>query len=114
MSTSGTGLAGALFRGMIMLAASLPAASGRLTHGSPTMNDVTRILSAMEDDDPTASSKLLPLVYDELRKLAAQRMARERCDHPLQPTALVHEAYVRLVGDDGSRHWNTRGHFFAA
>src|SRR4051812_6097121 len=78
------------------------------------MNDVTRILSAMEHDDPTVSSKLLPLVYDELRKLAAQRMARERCDHTLQPTALVHEAYVRLVGDDGSRHWNTRGHFFAA
>src|SRR3954447_26187171 len=78
------------------------------------MNDVTRILCAIEHDDPTASSKLLPLVYDELRKLASRRMANERCDHTLQPTALVHEAYVRLIDGEQPDRWNTRGHFFAA
>src|SRR5215471_16178281 len=79
------------------------------------MSDVTRILSAIEHGDPSAAEQLLPLVYDELRKLAAQRMAEERADHTLQPTALVHEAYLRLVGgaqpQDG---WDSRGHFFAA
>lgn len=79
------------------------------------MSEVTRILSAIEQGDPSAGEQLLPLVYEELRKLAAQRMAEERADHTLQPTALVHEAYLRLV--EGARpdaHWDSRGHFFAA
>src|SRR6478752_9650945 len=76
--------------------------------------DVTRILSAIEAGDPTAAAELLPLVYDELRKLAAARLAAEAADHTLQPTALVHEAYLRLVGSDAGRPWNGRGHFFAA
>jgi RNA polymerase sigma factor (TIGR02999 family) len=77
------------------------------------MNDVTRILSAVGHGDPTAAEQLLPLVYDELRRLAAQRLAREKPGQTLQATALVHEAYLRLVGpqDPG---WNGRGHFFAA
>jgi RNA polymerase sigma factor (TIGR02999 family) len=77
------------------------------------MNDVTQILSAIEQGDPRAAEQLLPLVYDELRKLAAQRLAREKPGQTLQATALVHEAYLRLVGprDTG---WNSRGHFFAA
>ena len=77
------------------------------------MNDVTRILSAVEHGDPTAAEQLLPLVYDELRRLAAQRLAREKPGQTLQATALVHEAYLRLVGpqDPG---WDGRGHFFAA
>jgi RNA polymerase sigma factor (TIGR02999 family) len=77
------------------------------------MPDVTRLLHAAADGDPTAAADLLPLVYDELRKLAAARMAAEPSGQTLQPTALVHEAYLRLVGDqpDG---WNGRGHFFAA
>jgi RNA polymerase sigma factor (TIGR02999 family) len=78
------------------------------------MSDVTRILSAIEAGDPLAADQLLPLVYDELRKLAAQKMARESPDHTLQPTALVHEAYLRLVEPYGAQHWNSRGHFFAA
>jgi RNA polymerase sigma factor (TIGR02999 family) len=78
------------------------------------MNDVTRILSAIEHGDSKASEELLPLVYDELRKLAAQRLARERPGQTLQATALVHEAYLRLVGDQESRGWDSRGHFFAA
>jgi RNA polymerase sigma factor (TIGR02999 family) len=77
------------------------------------MNDVTRILSSMEQGDPKAAEGLLPLVYDELRRLAAQRLAQEKPGQTLQATALVHEAYVRLVGDD-ARSWNSRGHFFAA
>lgn len=76
------------------------------------MTDVTRILSQIESGDPSAAEKLLPLVYDELRKLAAARMAAERPDHTLQATALVHEAYMRLVGAEQS--WEGRGHFFAA
>ena len=76
------------------------------------MNDVTRILSAAEAGDPHAAEKLLPLVYEELRQLAAARMAGERADHTLQATALVHEAYLRLVGS--SQSWQNRGHFFAA
>jgi RNA polymerase sigma factor (TIGR02999 family) len=75
------------------------------------MSDVTQILSAIEQGDPHAAEQLLPLVYDELRKLAAQKMAQEAAGQTLQPTALVHEAYLRLVG---AQHWDSRGHFFAA
>src|SRR6185503_7251272 len=70
--------------------------------------------SAMEQGDPHAAEQLLPLVYDELRKLAAQRLAQEKPGQTLQATALVHEAYVRLVDVDRVQHWNSRGHFFAA
>jgi RNA polymerase sigma factor (TIGR02999 family) len=77
------------------------------------MNDVTHILSAIEDGDPQAAGKLLPLVYDELRILAARRLAREKPGQTLQATALVHEAYLRLVGTEGPG-WDSRGHFFAA
>jgi RNA polymerase sigma factor (TIGR02999 family) len=77
------------------------------------MNDVTRILSAVEQGDAGASEQLLPLVYDELRKLAAQKLAQEKPGLTLQATALVHEAYLRLVGA-GDPGWNSRGHFFAA
>ena len=78
------------------------------------MSDVTRILSAIERGDPRASEQLLPLVYDELRQLAAQRMAQEKPGQTLQATALVHEAYVRLVGAEQGQQFNSRGHFFAA
>jgi RNA polymerase sigma factor (TIGR02999 family) len=78
------------------------------------MDNVTRILSAITRGDPAAASELLPLVYEELRKLAARRMAGERPDHTLEATALVHEAYVRLVGANSAQQWNGRGHFFAA
>jgi RNA polymerase sigma factor (TIGR02999 family) len=78
------------------------------------MSDVTRILSAIEHGDPQAAEQLLPLVYDELRKLAAQKLAQEKPGQTLQATALVHEAYLRLVGDGQPRDWNSRGHFFAA
>jgi RNA polymerase sigma factor (TIGR02999 family) len=78
------------------------------------MSDVTHILSAIEAGDPKAAEQLLPLVYGELRKLAAERMARERPDQTLQATALVHEAYLRLVDVDRAQQWNGRGHFFAA
>src|SRR5262245_21974729 len=78
------------------------------------MTDVTRILSAIEHGDPSAAEQLLPLVYNELRKLAAQKMAQERPEQTLQATALVHEAYLRLVQGDTSTGWNGRGHFFAA
>jgi len=78
------------------------------------MSDVTRILNAAERGDPRAARELLPLVYDELRKLAAQRMAAERPCQTLQATALVHEAYLRLVGGNADCQWNSRGHFFAA
>lgn len=80
------------------------------------MTDVTQILQQIESGDSAAAEELLPLVYDELKKLAAARMADERSDHTLQATALVHEAYLRLVGADaeGDRHWNSRGHFFGA
>jgi|RhiMethySRZTD1v2_1073278.scaffolds.fasta_scaffold456952_2 RNA polymerase sigma factor (TIGR02999 family) len=77
------------------------------------MSDVTRILSAIEAGDPHAAAQLLPLVYDELRGLAAARMAAEPAGQTLQPTALVHEAYLRLVGG-ADRGWDSRGHFFAA
>jgi len=78
------------------------------------MSDVTQILQQIESGDPSAAEQLLPLVYDELRKLAAARMAQESPDHTLQATALVHEAYVRLVDTDRAQHWNSRGHFFSA
>jgi len=78
------------------------------------MSDVTRILSAIEHGDPQAAEQLLPLVYDELRKLAVQRLAQEKPGQTLQATALVHEAYVRLVDVDTAQDWNSRGHFFAA
>src|SRR5437588_6388945 len=78
------------------------------------MSDVTRILSAIEQGDPAAAEQLLPLVYDELRKLAAVRLAHEKPGQTLQATALVHEAYLRLVEVDKAQHWNSRGHFFAA
>jgi RNA polymerase sigma factor (TIGR02999 family) len=78
------------------------------------MNDVTRILAAIEQGDPKAAEGLLPLVYEELRRLAAQRLAQEKPGQTLQATALVHEAYLRLVGRDEARGWNGRGHFFAA
>jgi RNA polymerase sigma factor (TIGR02999 family) len=80
----------------------------------PSMSEVTRVLSAIEQGDPHAASQLLPLVYDELRKLAAQRLAHETPGQTLQPTALVHEAYLRLVGEDEEQRWDSRGHFFAA
>src|SRR5262249_60199988 len=78
------------------------------------MNDVTRILSAIEQGDPHAAEKLLPLVYEELRKLAAVKLASEQPGQTLQATALVHEAYLRLVGNGNDAHWQGRGHFFAA
>src|SRR5688572_25522799 len=78
------------------------------------MADVTRILAAIEQGDPKAAAELLPLVYDELRKLAAQRLASEKPGQTLQATALVHEAYVRLVGGEQPHGWDGRGHFFAA
>jgi RNA polymerase sigma factor (TIGR02999 family) len=78
------------------------------------MNEVTRILTAIEQGDPTAASQLLPLVYNELRKLAAQKMAQEASGQTLQATALVHEAYLRLIRAEIQAPWNSRGHFFAA
>jgi RNA polymerase sigma factor (TIGR02999 family) len=85
------------------------------------MNDVTRLLSAIEQGDPGAAEQILPVVYDELRRLAAQRLAGEKPGQTLQATALVHEAYLRLVGGEDEdaagprgQHWNSRGHFFAA
>jgi RNA polymerase sigma factor (TIGR02999 family) len=78
------------------------------------MSDVTRILSAIEQGDPHAAEQLLPLVYDELRKLAAQKLAQEKAGQTLQATALVHEAYLRLVGTGDDQRWDNRGHFFAA
>ena len=78
------------------------------------MSDVTQVLSAMGRGDGQSAEEFLPLVYDELRKLAAARMAREAPGHTLQPTALVHEAWLRLTGDAGPAHFDNRGHFFAA
>jgi RNA polymerase sigma factor (TIGR02999 family) len=78
------------------------------------MNEVTRILSAVEQGDPHAAEQLLPLVYEELRKLAAAKLAREQPGQTLQATALVHEAYLRLVDAEQAQRWNSRGHFFAA
>ncbi len=81
---------------------------------STVMSEVTRILSAIEQGDPHAADELLPLVYEELRKLSAQKLAQEQPGQTLQATALVHEAYVRLVDVDQAQHWDNRGHFFAA
>ena len=78
------------------------------------MCDVTQILGKIEAGDPSAAEQLLPLVYDELRKLAAAKMAQEKPGQTLQATALVHEAYIRLVDVEKAQHWNSRGHFFAA
>src|SRR5437016_9855358 len=78
------------------------------------MSEVSRILNAIDPGDPHASDQLLPLVYDELRKLAAQKLDQESPGQTLQATALVHEAYVRLVDVDRAQYWNSRGHFFAA
>jgi RNA polymerase sigma factor (TIGR02999 family) len=78
------------------------------------MTDVTRVLAAIDQGDPEAAEQLLPLVYDELRKLAAQKLAQEKPGQTLDATALVHEAYLRLVDVEQAQHWNSRGHFFAA
>ncbi len=78
------------------------------------MHDVTQILGQIEAGDPLAAEKLLPLVYDELRKLAAARLSQEKPGQTLQATALVHDAYIRLVDVAQAQHWNSRGHFFAA
>lgn len=79
------------------------------------MNDITRILQAVEEGDNEAAARLLPAAYDELKRMARAKMAAERPDHTLQPTALVHEAYLRLVGPNGEEPvWNSRGHFFGA
>jgi len=79
-----------------------------------SMNDVTAILFAIEKGDPIAAGQLLPLVYEELRKLAAHKLIQEKPGQTFQATALVHEAYLRLVGADGAQQWDSRGHFFAA
>lgn len=76
--------------------------------------NVTQILAELGHGEPRASERLLPLVYDELRRLAKQKMARESAEHTLQPTALVHEAYLRLVGNERPQEWDSRGHFYAA
>src|SRR5437660_5584437 len=78
------------------------------------MSEVTRVLSAIEGGDPHAAEQLLPLVYQELRQLAAQKLAQEKAGQTLEATALVHEAYLRLVDVDRAQHWNSRRHFFAA
>ncbi len=78
------------------------------------MNDITRILSAIDQGDSRAAEKLLPVVYEELRKLAAQKLSQENPGQTLQATALVHEAYLRLVDTEKAQRWNSRGHFFAA
>src|SRR5439155_28642 len=80
----------------------------------PPMSEVTRVLSAIEQGDPHAAEQLLPLVYQELRQLAAQKLAQEKPGQTLEATALVHEAYLRLVDVEKAQHWNSRGHFFAA
>jgi RNA polymerase sigma factor (TIGR02999 family) len=79
-----------------------------------SMSEVTRVLAAIDRGEPHAAAELLPLVYDELRKLAARRLAQERAGQTLEATALVHEAYLRLVDPAGGPKWDTRGHFFAA
>ena len=78
------------------------------------MSDITQVLMALEQGDPRAGEQLLPLVYDELRRLAAQKLIQEKPGQTLDATALVHEAYLRLVGAEQAQHWNGRGHFFAA
>jgi RNA polymerase sigma factor (TIGR02999 family) len=78
------------------------------------MPEITQILSRIEGGDPDAAEELLPLLYDELRRLAARRLSDEQAGQTLQATALVHEAYLRLLGGPSKQHWNSRGHFFAA
>lgn len=78
------------------------------------MNDVTQLLARLDQDDPSVAEELLPLVYDELRKLAQVKLSNEKAGQTLQPTALVHEAWIRLIGSDVEIHWNGRRHFFAA
>src|SRR5512132_228100 len=78
------------------------------------MSDVTRILSQIESGDPSAAEQLLPLVYDELRRLAAVRLAQEKPGQTLQATALVHDVYLRMVDVERAQHWDSRGHFFSA
>src|SRR5262245_40268429 len=78
------------------------------------MSEVTHLLAALEQGDPHAASQLLPIIYDELRRLAARKLGQERPGQTLQPTALVHEAYLRLFGEGETRHWDNRRHFFAA
>ena len=78
------------------------------------MSEVTRILSAIEQGDPSAADQLLPLVYDEFRKHAAQRFAQEKPGQTIEDSALVHEAYLRLVDVEQAQHWSSKGHFFAA
>jgi RNA polymerase sigma factor (TIGR02999 family) len=87
---------------------------GGISRSESAMSDVTPILSAIEQGDPSAAERLLPLVYDELRRLAAAKLANEKPGQTLQTTALVHEAYIRLVDIDKAQRWNSRGHFFAA
>ena len=88
--------------------------TNRITAGPPTMSDVSRILQQIESGDALAAERLLPLVYDELRKLAAARLNQEKSGQTLQATALVHEAYLRLIGQDGDAAFPSRQHFFAA
>jgi RNA polymerase sigma factor (TIGR02999 family) len=88
--------------------------ASRTAVGATSMNEVSHLVLAAEHGDQTAAERLLPLVYEELRRLAARELARERPGHTLQPTALVHEAYVRLVDVENAERWNSRGHFFAA
>src|SRR6059036_1957590 len=90
-----------------------PASRGQPTE-SFSMTEVSRVLSAIEQGDPQAAEQLLPLVYDELRRLATQKLALEKSGQTLQPTALVHEAYLRLVDGDKAQHWDGSRHFFAA
>ena len=90
----------------------LPNSRPSNSSGSKRTGDVTQILSAIEQGDGQAAEQLLPLVYDELRKLAAAKMAQEKPGQTLQATALVHDAYIRLVDVDKAQHWNSRGHFF--
>src|SRR5215470_13546355 len=92
-----------------------PSESNRSARGRlPKMTDVTRILSAIEHGDPHAAEQLLPLVYDELRKMAAQKLLQEKPGQTLDATALVHEAYLRLMDAEGRKSWEGRGHFFAS
>lgn len=97
-----------------MCSGSLEVSRKRASMRNAAVNEVTRILSAIAQGDPSAASQLLPLVYDELRKLASQKLSLEAPGQTLQPTDLVHEAYLRLVGQMEELHWDNRGHFFAA
>ena len=112
-----------LFHGASLSYATFPVAEGQIVfelstipvcHQIAAVSDVTRILGAVERGETAAAEALLPLVYEELRRLAGQKMAREPAGHTLQATALVHEAYVRLVGGGDAERWDNRGHFFAA